>query len=78
MKSIDSRLAALEAVVGASRPCKFTVTLTDGTRAIEDAESVWEYFRNDELREKVSSVEADQESYDEIACLIEVLCGVNI
>lgn len=74
MKDISKRLDKLEQSLKASKPCTMTVTLKDGTVESADPVTVWEYFKNRELRKQVVSITADQEGYVEIAGVVEALC----
>lgn len=74
MRDITKRLDTLETTLQRNIPAKLTVTLADGSESVEDAESVWRFFTDEELRKQVVDVEADQIGYVELAALIVNLC----
>lgn len=74
MDSVDRRVNKLRSALMPLQPARLTVTLKDGTTTIEDAETVWRFFTDANLRKQVMDVEADQYSYCELAALIVALC----
>ena len=74
MKSVDQRLSAIEAVVRRNQPEKIYVKLIGGETVIADAASVWDFFKNEELRKQVDAIWTETSGYEELCGLVENLC----
>lgn len=74
MKSVDQRLSAIEAVVRKNQPEKLYVKLIGGETVTTDASAVWDFFKNEELRQQVDAIWTETPGYEELCGLIENLC----
>lgn len=72
--SISRRLSEIEAVLRRNEPEKLYVQLIDGTVEIADAVSIWNYFKDEELRGQVANITTDSPGHVELCGVIMALC----
>ena len=72
--SISRRLSEIEVVLRRNEPEKLYVQLIDGTVEIADAVSIWNYFKDEELRGQVANITTDSPGHVELCGVIMALC----
>lgn len=71
---IQKRLTQLEAMLRQQRPAVLVVTLENGAQEAADPATVWDFFKNAELRKQVVNVETDSPGHVELCGVIMALC----
>ena len=72
--SISCRLSEIEAILRRNKPEKLYVRLKDETVEIADAASIWNYFKDEELRGQVANITTDSPGHVELCGVIMALC----
>lgn len=73
-KAIIRRLDTLQQVADRNRPCRMTVTFTDGSTTVTDPVGAWTVCHDHMLVGDVVSITADRPEYVAAACTMTVLC----
>ena len=74
MKSVTQRLEAAEAILRRNEPERLFVQLIDGTVETTDALGVWEHFKDETKRKRVTDVWTESPGFEELAGVIKILC----
>lgn len=74
MKSVTTRLDELQRVVDRSRPCKITVTFTDGSTTTLDPIGAINLFREQGPFGDITAFTPDRSEYEGLCGALSMLC----